>query len=278
MFDCGEGTQHQASIHAFRVIVPFACTNDAFPNQMPKTRRRSPQIINLSAHNLERMYAPGNPTFSLQPSYLNLQFHNAHAWRPLLWIACEPPAFSRMACQPFLWFEVICKRQMRCSDALSFSPSACSINAIEQGFMHSMNLKPFGQKPAVAAGGGAAESTFEPDEEHFEVNDFSSSQKFFEIVGPQHLATFLRTSFFCSDSHFPWNYHVTELLPAGSPVPHVDTLHDNEAPTTFILPDSDGTYTVLAGHPSGVTVRAVALTHRVFCLGYALTEPQRPGK
>lgn len=153
---------------------------------------------------------------------------------------------------------------------------ADSIKEFGQGLLCSMNLGL--PKTTVAAAVGTTEATHEPDEDHVEVNDFSSSQKFFEIVGPQHLATFLRTSLICSDSHFCWNYHVTELLPAGSPVPLVDKLHDNEAPTTFILPDSDGTYTVLASHPSGVTVRAVALTHRVFCLGYALTEPRRAGR
>jgi hypothetical protein len=94
------------------------------------------------------------------------------------------------------------------------------------------------------------------------------------------LAAFLRSTFSCSDAHFPWNYHVTELLPAGSPIPHIDpaSLHANEAPPTFVLPQPDGTYDVLAGLASGVTVRAAPLTHRVFCLGYALTEPDRPGK
>jgi ribonuclease BN (tRNA processing enzyme) len=139
-----------------------------------------------------------------------------------------------------------------------------------------MNLQLVIPKPAVA--GEAPQLRSESDDERFEVRDFSSTQKFFEIVGPQHLATFLRTSLICSDAHFSWNYHVTELLPAGSPIPHIDKLHDNEAPPTFILPDSDGIYSVLAGHPSGVAVRAVTLTHRVFCIGYALTEPQRPGK
>lgn len=142
--------------------------------------------------------------------------------------------------------------------------------------MCSMNLQLVLPKTSVSA--EALGSASEPDEEHFEVRDFSPDQKYFEIVGPQHLATFLRTSLICSDSHFSWSYHVTELLPIGSPIPHVDKLHDNEAPPTFIFPDSDGTYTVLAGHPSGVTVRAVTLTHRVFCLGFALTEPQRPGR
>jgi hypothetical protein len=137
-----------------------------------------------------------------------------------------------------------------------------------------MGLHSKGMQPADAAGERDA------DEDHhvFEVNDFSASQKNFEIVGPQHLSAFLRTAFICSDTHLPWNYHVTELLPLGSPVPHVDKLHDNEAAPSFILPDSDGTYTVLSGHPSGISIRAATLTHRVFCLGYALTEPPRPGK
>ena len=135
---------------------------------------------------------------------------------------------------------------------------------------------------AQVAAAGVAPAENGPDHDENEgghaVQDFSPNQKYMEIVGPQHLATFIRTALICSDSHFPWMYHVTELLPAGSAAPVTGTLHDNEAPPSYILPAEDGTYTVLSGHPSGVTVRAATLTHRVFCLGYALTEPSRPGK
>ena len=125
---------------------------------------------------------------------------------------------------------------------------------------------------------GAADPPADEDDHAVGVNDFSASQKNFEIVGPQHLSAFLRAAFLCSDTDLPWNYHVTELLPAGSSPPAVAQLHHNEHVPSFVFPDADGTYTVLAGHPSGITVRAATLTHRVFCLGYALTEPQRPGK
>ena len=150
--------------------------------------------------------------------------------------------------------------------------------------MCSVALHWAGPKTAVAvAGCPAAEVSDECDRKdqfstRFALNDFSSIQRDFEIVGPQHLAAFLRSAFTCSDAHFPWRYHVTELLPAGATLPPSDSLHPNESPPTFILPDVDGTYTVLAQHPSGITVCAATLTHRVFCLGYALTEPQRPGK
>jgi ribonuclease BN (tRNA processing enzyme) len=146
----------------------------------------------------------------------------------------------------------------------------------EQGFLCSMGLQTNrkGMQPADAA----ADPPADEDDHAVEVDDFSASQKNLEIVGPQHLSQFLRTALLCSDTHLPWNYHVTELLPAGSSVPALAQLHDNEAAPTFIFPDADGTYTVLTGHPSGITVRAATLTHRVFCLGYALTEPQRPGK
>ena len=98
-----------------------------------------------------------------------------------------------------------------------------------------------------------------------------------EIVGPQHLATFLRTALICSNIYFPmrWTYHVTELLPTGSPIPHrAAPPHANEAPPTFISPAVDGTYSVLEDH-TGVTVCAATLNHphRGFCLAYTLIEP-----
>jgi ribonuclease BN (tRNA processing enzyme) len=156
------------------------------------------------------------------------------------------------------------------------------VDSVEQGFLCSIGLHFAKSKAPAAAAVATAEAANEPDEDEHEggheTHDFSPTQKYFEIVGPQHLAVFLRTALTCSDSHFPWTYHVTELLPAGSPVPHVEQLHGNEAPPTFILPEADGSYTVLAGHASGITVRAATLTHRVFCLGYTLTEPHRPGR
>jgi hypothetical protein len=161
--------------------------------------------------------------------------------------------------------------------------SAWNLNPVEQGFLCSLGLhtqKAPASAQVAAAGVALAENGPDHDENEggHAAQDFSPTQKYMEIVGPQHLATFLRTALICSDSHFPWMYHVTELLPAGSVAPVTGTLHDNEAPPSFILPAEDGTYTVLSGHPSGVTVRAATLTHRVFCLGYALTEPSRPGK
>jgi ribonuclease BN (tRNA processing enzyme) len=162
--------------------------------------------------------------------------------------------------------------------------SACALDTLMQGFICSLPLHWQPPAAAAAAGGAAAVAAaeFDADEDgqDAEVQDFSSSQKKIELVGPQHLATFLRTTFTCSDVHFPWNFHVTELLSAASPIPHIDpaSLHANEAPPTFVLPQPDGTYAVPARLAGGVTVRAAPLTHRVFCLGYALTEPDRPGK
>ena len=108
-----------------------------------------------------------------------------------------------------------------------------------------------------------------------------------EIVGPQHLAAFLRAAL--TASRLRWTYHVTELLPMGwprTPIPDCP-LHPNELAPSFIWPDeADGTYTVLedvAGQPPGVTVRATARADREdrrcrdFFLAYTLTEPNRPG-
>ena len=203
-----------------------------------------------------------------------VQVHNAHARRPLL-------RTSRESQYDFAGVWLSSSLQRFNFDAFRPRPTVCRPESLLQGFMCSLSLHWQAPAAAAAAAGGAAAEPDADEEAHdFEVQDFSSTQKNFELVGPQHLATFLRTVFTCSDAHFPWCYHVTELLPSGCPIPHIDpaSLHSNEAPPTFILPQADGTYDVLAGHPSGVTVRAAPLTHRVFCLGYALTEPDRPGK
>lgn len=103
-----------------------------------------------------------------------------------------------------------------------------------------------------------------------------------EIVGPQHLAAYLRTALIATPLASTYRYHVTELLPMGLPIPPVcPSLHPNEAPPTFLPPEDDGHYTVL--EEAGVSVRAAAANDedhdpRYVHLAYALTEPHRRGK
>ena len=166
-----------------------------------------------------------------------------HGGRPYLWTSCE-------SCMYLIFWRRI---------AVFFS--ACHFDPVEQGFLRSISRRL---------------------QRSFECGTEPQGNEHLEIVGPQHLATFLRTALICSNIHFPmrWTYHVTELLPTGSPIPHhAPPQHPNEAPPTFVLPAVDGTYSVLE-EPAGVTVRAATLNHphRRFCLAYTLIEPHRPAK
>ena len=147
------------------------------------------------------------------------QVHHVHGGRPYLWTSCESCMYLNF------WRRI----------AVFFS--ACHLDPVEQGFLRSISKRL--QR--------SCECRTEPE-----------GNENLEIVGPQHLATFLRTALMCSNIHFPmrWTYHVTELLPTGSPISHrAAPPHANEAPPTFISPAVDGTYSVLEDH-NGVAVCA----------------------
>lgn len=162
------------------------------------------------------------------------------------------------------------------------------------GLMCSISLMWQGEekkKPPVAAAASAAavsddeEGEVEPKEgEELVFERYSKQSEFFELVGPKDLATFLRSAFTCSDSHFSFKYRVTELWPKESPAEAVAAAkavahHSCEAPMRVITPNTEGTYTDIddIDRFRGVTVKAAQLNHRIFCIGYAVTETICPG-
>ena len=145
-------------------------------------------------------------------------------------------------------------------------------------------------KPGAAAAVPAADDDGEAAGPPAEFLPFKRNQEYLELVGPAPLAAFIRGSLAFSDSHFPYRYRVTELLPPADlePLPghrvaaaHTangeETLHSCEAPPVRLRPNAVGVYAGLLRTPEGVSVDAAVLSHRIFCVGYALTEPSKPG-
>ena len=100
--------------------------------------------------------------------------------------------------------------------------SACHLDPVEQGFLRSISKRL---------------------QRSFECGTEPEGNEHLEIVGPQHLAAYLRAALIATPLASTYRYHVTELLPMGSPIPPVCPLHPNEAPPTFLPPDEYGHYT-----------------------------------
>ena len=135
------------------------------------------------------------------------------------------------------------------------------------------------KSPSPAAAAGETEEVEGPPTAFF---PFRKGQEYLEIVGPAPLASFIRASLAFSDAYFPFRYRVSELLPPPElgPLPGHELcrdglLHPCEAPPLRIPPEN-GVYRVPMGSLP-VTVLAAPLTHRIFSLGYALTEESKPG-
>ena len=106
---------------------------------------------------------------------------------------------------------------------------------------------------------------------------FSKSSQFLEIYGPCGLAELLRVVFRTSEAGFGFQYRVTELLPSDQQPSIPPVLQAHEAPPRYVFPDPEGAYQLPADDFGGISVRAAQLTHRVPCVGYAITEPTTPG-
>jgi len=160
------------------------------------------------------------------------------------------------------------------------------------GFMCSMSMH--WQRPGIVAPPSEYEAFFanpQADPEDYTgpwYHDwFSKESQYLELVGPQGLGEFLRTVLRTSEAGFGYKYRVTELRERPTDMPdHIsvgsestENLFTHEANPQYLYPDKKGQYHVLAPGPdtSGVEVKACKLGHRVFCLGYAVTEATSPG-
>ncbi len=96
------------------------------------------------------------------------------------------------------------------------------------------------------------------------------------------LARFLRAALRATETQgLGFQYRVTELLDEGAAAaPDGEQLHAAEAPGAQLAPDAEGLYDVLGGGGGGASlrVRAAKLEHRVLCFGFAVTEPDAPGR
>jgi ribonuclease Z len=133
---------------------------------------------------------------------------------------------------------------------------------------------------------------------------FSRRSQYLEVIGPVGLAAYLRSALISSESRFPFQYRVTELLPPQTEARRnavqgvlfpsranamLSELlqamrHPDEAEPLMISPinDRDDSFPYLHYHLSfpntpQLKVQAAALNHRTFCVGYAITEQDAPG-
>lgn len=216
----------------------------------------------------------------------------------------------------------------------------CSISLVwnAPGVVPNATIQPRGaskQQPKQQDGGSSSvkplsqvDEEDENDADAAKVHDhFSKKSQFFEIVGPEGTAVFLRSVLLASEAQFGFQYRVTELqrpnVPAATHPSSVlqeklraacaSLRHPDEAEPRLIAPtallldeDEDCAPTAAASAVSPTTVpspavyhnflsddvpeaataaaastrlqvRAVQLDHRVFTVGYVLTEPTQPG-
>lgn len=108
---------------------------------------------------------------------------------------------------------------------------------------------------------------------------FSKASQYLEIYGPPQLALMLRTSLSLSGSNFGFQYRVHECISKGL-VPSVASgePYAPEAPLVVIPAADDGTFVVVPRTEDTPFVQAAPVEHRIFCVGYAITEPTTPGK
>jgi ribonuclease Z len=133
---------------------------------------------------------------------------------------------------------------------------------------------------------------------------FSRKSQYLEVIGPVGLAAYLRSALISSESRFPFQYRVTELLPPqtearrnavqGVLLPSkanamlselLQTIrHPDEAEPLVISPINDRCdscpylhYHLSFPNTPQLKVQAAALNHRTFCVGYAITEQDAPG-
>mmetsp|Transcript_90688 Transcript_90688/g.157195 ORF Transcript_90688/g.157195 Transcript_90688/m.157195 type:complete len:418 (-) Transcript_90688:202-1455(-) len=105
------------------------------------------------------------------------------------------------------------------------------------------------------------------------------------IYGPYKLGQFLRTSLRLSYSFMTFRYRVHEAIPEGveesALVEYMQAeAHLNELRPRLVPLAGDGTYTFIPESPHTPLVLAAPLRHApgVFCIGYSMTEPVKPGK
>ena len=207
MFDCREGTEYQAS--ALVLYEPAMgmplLTSRPFPN---RSKMQRACLQNPPIHllqNIKRVYLPS----------LHLCFCISH----LISYFSALQVYHATGWQPRLWTSSECAPLY----LLSFL-SAIHLDTVKQSFIISKCERMYKNGEVVAEVEGNAP---------------------LEIVGPQHLAAYLRAALIATPLVSTYRYHVTELLPMGSPIPPVCPLHPNEAPPTFLPPDEYGHYTVL---------------------------------
>eukprot|EP00667_Euglena_gracilis_P007732 EG_transcript_7810 len=130
----------------------------------------------------------------------------------------------------------------------------------------------------VSAGHRCAEAPAEVEGEG------STSVPVVDIFGPWQLGRLLRTCLCLTYSGLPIRYRVHEALPESVTPTDVeeylrDTAHVSELRPRFYRA-VDGYFTFLNGSRTEVSVKAAELLHHpgVFCLGYVMQEPDRPGK
>ncbi|CUE94812.1 beta lactamase-like protein, putative [Bodo saltans] len=166
--------------------------------------------------------------------------------------------------------------------------------------------------PTSAAAAAAAASDNDEDEDDVDGGPrafyppFSKRSQYLELIGPVGLAAYLRSALISSESRFPFQYRVTELIPPISearraavrgvlfpskPNTMLSNLleamrHPDEAEPLIITPNNgvegDDTfpylhYNITFPNTPQLTVQAAALNHRTFCVGYAITEQDAPG-
>lgn len=152
-----------------------------------------------------------------------------------------------------------------------------------------------GVVPATAAAGGGEEEEEDGGDDagpRQTYDHFSRKSQYLELIGPYGLAASLRAALISSESRFPFQYRVTELMPpaagAGVMLPSaacsrfaalMDSMrHPDEAEPLVVMPASDSRPHYIVPVPdTPLLVRAAGLDHRAFCVGYVVTEPDTPG-
>lgn len=170
---------------------------------------------------------------------------------------------------------------LMCSLAMMWQPPGVVPNATFAKIKEAAKSSP--AATATASENDDDEDEVEGEDAQIIYDHFSHRSQFLEIYGPPKIGTFLREVLRTSEARFGFQYRVHEIVPTGStPNPNIDFLMD-EAPTNWIYPMVPGgkQYDIIARSTvkgsALPSVQAAFLDHRVFSVGYAVTEPTTPG-